>query len=179
MGYRKQNEYRQIDAETYAIKIRNSIHGEVEAIVDAADIEIVKKLYWNVVKQVNGKLYVRAHRPLWLQQKSCFVTLHRYLLNFPDSFIDHANGNPLDNRRSNIRLATRSENSINREFKNKTGMRGVTHTNKAFPKPYQARITVNGKRLSLGYYHTPEEAAEAYKRAASEHHGEFKRIASV
>lgn len=85
--------------------------------------------------------------------------------------IDHINGNALDNRRENLRIATRSQNAMNTRMyaNNKTGFRGVRRTK----NKYEASITSDGKRYPLGFFDTAEEAHEAYKAKAKELHGEF------
>jgi hypothetical protein len=84
---------------------------------------------------------------------------------------DHINRNTLDNRDSNLRVATNQENGQNakRKVTNTSGYKGVHfHAGK-----WQARICVNRERISLGHYASPEDAHEAYKRAALIYHGEF------
>lgn len=87
---------------------------------------------------------------------------------------DHINGNTLDNRRSNLRLATKFENMHNsRKHKNNTSeYKGVS-----WHKPsnkWKAQITVNRKSIYLGLFDTPEEAHQVYCDAADYYHGEFK-----
>ena len=89
--------------------------------------------------------------------------------------VDHIDGDGLNNRRSNLRLATYGENQHNqrRNKANTSGYKGV-HWNK-LKKKWQARIQVNGKRISLGHFDSAEEAHQAYRTAAVEHFGEFAR----
>ncbi len=90
----------------------------------------------------------------------------------PPEQIDHINGDKSDNRWSNLRSATQSENECNRGMtrRNKTGYKGVHR----FPNGrFLAQIGKNNKVLSLGYFDTAEEAAEAYTNAARQLHGEF------
>lgn len=101
--------------------------------------------------------------------------LHRFLLNNPKGkLVDHRNRRTLDNRRScSIRIATRSQNAINGRTRrdSTTGYRGVT------PNPsngtFRARIWIDGKRTTLGFFPNAVDAAKAYDAAALEHHGEF------
>jgi len=98
--------------------------------------------------------------------KGC--TLHRFLTGFLPIHIDHKNGDGLDNRRSNFRIATKSQNAANAR---KDKIKGVT-----FDKQWgrwRARIGVMRKSISLGCFGTAEEAAIAYNRAAAKHFGEF------
>jgi hypothetical protein len=98
----------------------------------------------------------------------------------PGKFVDHRNLNKLDNRRQNLRIATRSQNGMNRRAmsNNELGIKGVSRDkNKKGKTPlFVARITVEGKTRRLGYFRTTEEAAAAYAAAARELHGEFHRL---
>lgn len=88
--------------------------------------------------------------------------------------VDHINGDGLDNRRENLRLATIQQNNCNtRTRKGKVvSYKGVsTHYNK-----YRARIRFERKLIYLGLFNTPEEAHEAYKAKAKELFGEFARF---
>lgn len=87
--------------------------------------------------------------------------------------VDHINGNKLDNRRSNLRLCTQSENMRNRGATalNTSGFKGVHWS--ANDRKWRAGIKVEGKRIFLGLYLSKEEAAEAYNRAAESLHGLF------
>lgn len=97
--------------------------------------------------------------------------LERDLL--PHEQADHINGNGLDNRRENLRLATKSQNNANRRISknNKSGYKGVSW-HKASGK-WVAGIKVNGKSINLGGYDTPEQAHKAYCDAAIKYFGEF------
>jgi hypothetical protein len=113
---------------------------------------------------INGKLH-RAHRIV-------FALATGVLLAEQDQ-IDHIDGNPANERPSNLRLATHGENQRNtkRHIGNSTGFKGV------FPhrKKFAAQIKAAGVRRCLGSFDTPEEAHAAYVRAARELHGEFAR----
>ena len=86
--------------------------------------------------------------------------------------VDHRNGNGLDNRRANLRIATHGQNMRNRGLvaTNSTGYKGVQYRR---PGVWRARIQLDRKQLHLGQYPTPEEAAEAYNAAAIKYFGEF------
>lgn len=103
---------------------------------------------------------------------SRFIWLHYYGEWPPqDQWVDHKDGIKSNNRIDNLRLATPTQNQ-----QNKAGYgsyaKGVTWRNRK-EKPFQAKIRVNGDRIHLGSFATEEEAAEAYRQAAKEHHGEF------
>lgn len=100
--------------------------------------------------------------------------LHRFITGASgDVRIDHANGNGLDNRRSNLRVACPSQNAANqvRKRPSRAGYKGVTE----WDGSYHAGIMVNYKRIALGKFDNPIEAAKAYDRAARFHFGEFAK----
>lgn len=86
--------------------------------------------------------------------------------------IDHKNRKPDDNRIANLRLATRRQNMQNKKMRrdNSAGFKGVSTRSNGRSR---AVITVNGKRIHLGYFSTAEEAHAAYRRAAWKHFGKY------
>lgn len=117
-----------------------------------------------LVITIDGRPYL-AHRLAWF-----FVTGE-----WPDKQIDHENGIRSDNRFSNLRKATPSQNMWNsrRPRSNTSGYKGVSWS-KALGK-WQAQISKHGKRRGLGYFATKEEAHRAYTNAAQDAFGEFAR----
>lgn len=101
--------------------------------------------------------------------------IHRFILDPGKGVeIDHINRNGLDNRRSNLRLCTRSQNMANARFATSTGFRGAY----ADPKNnrFRAEIKADGKRIHLGSFRTAESAARAYDEAATRLFGEFAQL---
>ncbi len=96
---------------------------------------------------------------------------------WPVGVIDHANGDPSDNRWGNLRAATHRQNMQNkrRQANNQVGLKGVSFHR--LSGKWFARINVNGTVKSLGYHSSPEAAHEAYRKAALQYHGEFARTA--
>lgn len=88
-------------------------------------------------------------------------------------WVDHINGNGLDNRRENLRLSTIAQNAFNKgkHSNNTSGYKGVSWNK--FAGRWVAQITIDGKNKYLGYFDTPEEAHAAYCAKAKELHGEF------
>lgn len=103
--------------------------------------------------------------------------IHRLIIGVVKGFeVDHINRNKLDNRRSNLRLASRGENSQNKaKAKNTTSKyRGVCYRPKLNKsKPWTGYISKNGKRFELGYFDNEVDAAKAYNKKAKELWGEF------
>ncbi|WP_412102526.1 HNH endonuclease [Paenibacillus alvei] len=95
-----------------------------------------------------------------------------------DYVVDHINGDPLDNRRENLRVATRNENCRNRRRRKryKYRFKGVTYDKDKVVNKWRARISYEGKRHCLGYFYTETEAAKAYNEAAIRLHGEFASL---
>jgi HNH endonuclease/AP2 domain len=87
--------------------------------------------------------------------------------------IDHWDCNPLNNRISNLRAATQSQNTANAGMRsdNSTGAKGV----RRHKEKYTARITCEGTNFYLGIYDTVEEAAAVYREAAIRLYGKFAR----
>lgn len=99
------------------------------------------------------------------------VLMHSFLC--PEwEIVDHINLNGLDNRRSNLRRATFSQNMRNRRPlpTSTIGLKGV---GPIAGQRWRARISIDGKLRHLGCFATPEEAALVYDRAARQHFGEF------
>lgn len=92
-------------------------------------------------------------------------------------YIDHVNQNKLDNRKSNLRICTNSENNCNKDkqSRNSSGYKGVYKQD----IKWKAEITKDGVYYSLGRFNTPEEAALVYNKAAKELHGKFAVLNNV
>ena len=88
--------------------------------------------------------------------------------------VDHKDRNPLNNCWDNLRLATHGQNMRNSPGKSKSGLpKGVQHNG----RKYMSRIRMNGRAIYLGQFDTPEEAHQAYCKAATELHQEFACLA--
>lgn len=135
-------------------------------LVDLIDFWRIKDICWYIDKQG----YVNGHK----DKKK--VRLHNFLLNCPKGMeVDHIGGEKtrFDCRRYNLRLATYSENNINKDVtkRNTSGTVGVCW-NKRISK-WIARISINKKEIWLGYYDNIDDAISARKQAEKEYFGEF------
>lgn len=153
------------------------------AIVDECDSDLAIYKWCFLSKADNKDVPLQVFRTNGGCRKSLPRHMHRFIMErvlsrvlSGSELVDHKDGNPLNNSRSNLRLATRAQNSQNsKRYKNNTtGFKGVyfdARYNKWFSK-----IQVNKRSKFLGYHNTPEEAFSAYKAAALELHGEFARL---
>jgi hypothetical protein len=119
------------------------------------------------------KMYAR-HWFRRADRSSGFIYLHTFLTGWP--LVDHANGNGLDNRRSNLRLATGTQNNANRRLASNStsGFKGVNLYKRT--GRWRAHIAIHRQQKHLGYFRTAEEAARAYDIAALALFGEFALI---
>lgn len=114
---------------------------------------------------INQKHYL-THRLAWLYMAG----------EWPPEQVDHINGKRDDNRWSNLRLATSTQNCGNkrRSSSNAVGLKGVCHSGRP-RRPYKARIMSKGKEISLGRFDCPAAAHMAYLVAADQIFGEYAR----
>lgn len=165
-----------LDGETVKIPLTR---GYV-AVVDVIDADLAEVL-WSVIKAPNKTAYAYHRKPSPVVA-SKYELLHRRVyervlgraLN-NDEQIDHIDGNGLNCRRDNLRLATHAQNQQNKKRRrdNRSGYKGVRYI--ARRNKWEARIRANGKAIFLGVFDTPETAHEAYVKAARELYGEFMR----
>lgn len=140
-------------------------------IIDDDDYEKFGHLNWHY-----------SHGRAVRRTKGANTWLHREIMGDPEGvLVDHINGNPLDNRKSNLRLATKSANTANarKQTSRNTSSRfkGVTYAARNKNK-WMAYIgtTRNGTRRNLGSFPTEIEAAEAYNVAAKAEYGVYAKL---
>ena len=140
--------------------------GGAITIIDAADLLLLEGRRWSV----SGRYARSTSRPP--------VFLHRLIIDAPDGWeVDHIDGEGLNNRRENLRLATRQENSCNRSpIKDghlTSDFKGVSWS--ASHRKWLARIKSNGQVYDLGYFVDEDKAALAYDAAAIRLFGAFAK----
>ena len=143
------------------------------AIVDPEDFERLNRHKWYVATRSNTFYAIRAagsrrnRRNIWM---------HREIINPPDHLVvDHINHNGLDNRKANLRPATRAQNNYNRLIikrkDSSSRYKGVTW--KKENRKWLAQIHFKGEYIFLGYFKDEIQAAKAYDQAAKKYYGQF------
>jgi hypothetical protein len=147
---------------------------EVEVLLDSADVAFAERHTWYAHwTPTTGSFRATTAIPMPNGQATRY--LHRMLLAPEDSRIevDHANGVTTDNRRVNLRIASRPENCRNRRVRSdsSSGASGV-----CWDKQHQCwrvRVGVNGKNIFIGLFAIRAEAVAARLAAEAKYHGEF------
>jgi hypothetical protein len=159
------------------------------AIVDPADFPHLNRYKWRLCR-TKGKNTLYAERSIRLPNgKYSRILMHRELIRTQNSklkaqnyhrclsdgyVIDHINGDGLDNRRANLRLATVAQNAWNSKKRNpRSGYKGIWFAgDKGL---WRAAIVCHGRRIHLGYFKDKIAAAKAYDAAARKYYGEFAK----
>jgi len=133
--------------------------------IDLLDFNKIKKHTW----RKNNWGYICTTVIENNKKKSVF--LHRLIMDFPDKIIDHIDRNPLNNKRSNLRLVTRKQNQHNfsKSYDNTSGYIGVCKCEDKIK--WRARIVANGKEYRLGRFENKEEAIMARLKAELKYFG--------
>lgn len=141
------------------------------AIVDEQDFDKIKDYKWSSIfcGKAKSPYAVSSHF-------GKIVYMHRIVMGAKsDQFVDHIDGNGLNNSRENLRFATTSQNNMNqcKRSDNTSGHKGISWCPDR--EKYQVYINIDRKRKSLGRYKTLEEAIYVRDRAVKAHYGEFAR----
>lgn len=145
-------------------------------LVDPEDEHFLTEYNWKLQKRSNRPthtLYARAYSHME-NGKQVNILLHRLIMNAPKGVqVDHENHNGLDCHRSNLRLATQSQNQYNSLLRsdNTSDFKGVYWDESH--KKWRARIQIEGHRVHLGSYTSKEEAVKVYVDCARRVQGEF------
>ena len=158
-----QNEY-EFSNDGYVIGYTSNTNKQF--IFDADDYEKVSKYHW--YEESNG--YIRSSG----KKKENRILLHRLIMGFPEDIgIDHINHNTFDNRKSNLRIATTSQNAMNsiKRSNNTSGVTGVVWIKNR--NNWKAEIKANDETIYLGIYDKFEDAVKARKEAEDKYFGEW------
>ena len=158
-----------------AFIIKSKKHGEHEILVDKEDTHLLKEFNWHLKFNTKTQSFY-----VWRNSKKFKVAaLHRLIMCAADGeIVDHINHNTLDNRKSNLRICTNTENMRNSRVYKTSGKtsqyKGVHWRNDC--NKYRAAIRVEKKLINLGNFEKEETAALEYNKAAIKYFGEFANI---
>ena len=148
------------------------------ALIDDDDFELVSKYKWHATWKPSTKSFYAVTKIRKPDGKQTALLMHRLIVGAKKGQqVDHIHHLTLDNRKSELRLCTASQNRSNSgaQANNTSGFKGVSWQKQR--QKWQAHIMLNRKKKYLGCFHTPEQAHEAYCRAALDLHGQFARTA--
>ena len=139
----------------------------MQAVIDDEDYELIRPYKWFAIPK--GKTaYAIGYRHGFSTGKR--VSMHA-VLNPEFELTDHANGNGLDNRRVNLREATKSQNAANCRHKSTSGFRGVCWHKRR--QRWTVQLKLNYRNILYAHFDAKEEAAREYDKVAKEVFGEF------
>ena len=142
-----------------------------EILFDDQDIEVIEPFHWGVMDRRGRQYAVSGTGP----RGTSIRLMHKLIIPGIGFDVDHINMNGLDNRRVNLRVATRSQNMANSRSRGGSSQyKGVCWRKDTLK--WQASIKINYKQINLGSYADEVQAALAYDRAARHYFGEFARL---
>lgn len=165
------NRFRILEDGTVKVFLESKKHGRKYAFCDIEDWNELKKFSWSL--KLDGRtFYAKTHFP-----RNSSTLMHRMILkcaNLNESVVNHKDHNGLNNRRNNLEICSRLDNSRFRQkpITNSTGFKGVQKRGKKFV----AKIKKFGKSIWIGTYKNIRNAALAYNREAKRQFGKFAKL---
>jgi hypothetical protein len=146
------------------------------ASVDDEDYERVLACNWHAVKSVRGRTFYAGTNTSRKSGKKRIIFLHHFILGVFGIEVDHINGDGLDNRKSNLRLATHLENGSNlpKQKNRSSRFKGVSWSK--LTERWEAYICPRGRKIHLGLFEDESRAAKSYDASAERHYGKFARL---
>jgi hypothetical protein len=153
--------------------------GKYEVLVSTIDVELTQ-ITWTIKILSDNIQY--ATKNIKIDGKWITIQLHREVMERvlgreleKHEQVDHINGNGLDNRRENLRIATAQQNQWNRgkSSNNSSGYKGVYWHR--YEHYWYAQIHVEGKRIHLGIFQNAKDASDVYNKKAAELRGEYNK----
>jgi len=146
-----------------------------EAIIDDQDYDKVSPFKWHAAMR-KGIWYARTYMP---GNRKTAIKMHRFILGLSSADhiqVDHVDGNGLNNTRANLRIATNSQNGMNRrKCSGYTSIyKGVSWLK--IKRRWLAQIMLNKKNIRLGSFIDEKDAARAYNEAALKFFGQYARL---
>lgn len=132
------------------------------SMIDDIDYDMISCYNWSSYKSKTTGTYIPITR-IVKNGKWATIRMHSLIVGDVDKYdVDHINHNTLDNRRSNLRLCSRSENLMNRRmFRNNiSGYKGVSFNTQH--NKWMAKVVFNKHQYFCGYFDNPEDASVAY-----------------
>lgn len=132
---------------------------------DLEDYDLIKNYRWS--KKERGYIYTK--------QENKYIRMHRLVMNCPDDMdIDHINHNTMDNRKSNLRIVTKSQNHMNKTiYKNNTsGVKGISWDSRK--NKWLVELQKENTKIKIGRYDDFNEAVEARLEAEYKYHTGYR-----
>lgn len=160
-----------------------SLTQDYVALVDAEDYDFLMRWRWHAWVSPAGHVYAHYTDKCRLpngEREQQTLRMHRIILAAPKGlFVDHRNGDGLDNRKANLRLCTNAQNQANRKknANSRSSFKGVSW--RKAKQQWHAQIMLSKKKIHLGFFGSEIEAAAAYDRAALRLFGAFAHVNTI
>ena len=156
--------------------INSKKHGPHTIQIDEEDLELISKYNWTLQMRMG-----RPYFATWFKERGGDGSLHRFLmgvLDDPSVVVDHKDGNPLNNKRDNLRVCTQAQNCYNSSKRagNKSGFKGVFFVNIKPQGLWEAKVKKDGVVIARKQFGNLYAAALYYNQVVLSVHGEYARL---